>query len=80
MLIGIFFIGIPSTLNLLLTNMAFKISNKSGNLTLMFFSMIIFAYFLSIFRYEESQNPICSIGILFTVFGIGITIINSSKW
>lgn len=45
---------------------------------MMFFSSIIYGYFLSIFRYNESQNPICTIGIVLTVFGIGKTILNSS--
>ena len=77
-LIGIILIGIPSNLNFLLTTLGFQLAKNTSNISMLFFSPIIFGYVFSIFRYHESQNMVCLVGIILIVFGITKTIINKA--
>ena len=77
-LIGIILIGIPSNLNFVLTTLGFQLAKNTSNISMLFFSPIIFGYVFSIFRYHESQNMVCLVGIILIVFGIAKTIINKA--
>jgi hypothetical protein len=49
---GLFTIGLPSAINLILTAISIKMTHNTGILSLSLFFPIIFSYLLSIFRYN----------------------------
>ena len=56
---------------------AFILSKNTGILTMLNFAAVIEAYLLSIFRYNESQNEICSMGVVLVVWGVWRTLFSA---
>jgi hypothetical protein len=49
---------------------ALTMSKNLGILTMITFMTVVVAYLLSIFRYHETQNTICTVGVLLVVLGL----------
>lgn len=62
--------GLPITLMTILFIGSFALTDQHGKLSVMLFSLIIFAYSISIFRYHESVNLVALSGTALTIFGI----------
>ena len=46
---------------------------------MMIFTSVVWAYLLSIFRYDESQNVICSVGVVLVVWGVWKTLFSKTE-
>jgi uncharacterized membrane protein len=51
-------------------NGALTLTKNFGLVTTLSFSSIIFGYLVSVVRYSEPVNPICTIGTLIIIVGI----------
>ena len=67
---GILAIGIPAAIAGLLFISAIILSKNTGIITMMIFLSVVYSYILSIFRYNESQNLFCSVGVLLIIGGL----------
>ena len=71
MIIALFFSGIPGVFGQLCFIRGLTLSKKTGILTMLNFFCVIWAYLISIFKYGESQNVFCSMGVLLAIAGVG---------
>lgn len=55
-------ISIPLGISNIGMNVALKMSNKSGNISMMMFNNVVIGYFISLFRYGETPNLVAIIG------------------
>lgn len=55
---------------------ALTLTKNLGVLTTLSFSSIIMGYLISIFRYNEPINPICTIGTIAIAAGIILIVLN----
>ena len=69
-LMGFLTTGFLSTLNMYLFIGAIKLSKNTGIMMMITLTNVVWAYFVSIFRYGESQNVICILGILLVIGGV----------
>ena len=70
-LLKVFFLtAVPTALTNHLHITALKTVNSTGLLMIVSFSMVIMGYMMSIFFYNESQNPICTMGAVMIVGGV----------
>ena len=72
--LGLVLSGIPSALCQLFLIGSLMLSPNTGILTLTHFTNIIWAYLLSMLRYNEEQNIFCSIGVVLIVGGVSKTL------
>ena len=77
---GFLFFGMPIVIGQYLFTAAILISKNTGVTTMMIFTSVIWAYLLSIFRYDESQNVICSVGVVLVVWGVWKTLFSKTEW
>ena len=68
--LGMLLSGIPSALCQLLFVGSLMLSPNTGILTMIPFTDLIWAYLLSMFRYNESPNIFCSVGVVLVVIGV----------
>ena len=59
--------AVPTALTNYLYTIALKKVKNTGLLLIVSFSMVIMGYMMSIFFYNESQNPICTMGVVMIV-------------
>ena len=74
MLIALLVSGFPGIIGQLMFIAGITLSKNTGILTMINFSCVIWAYLVSIFRYGESQNILCSFGVVLVVVGISIAL------
>ena len=70
--------GIPMAITQLLFIGAFVISDQHGRISVMIFSQVLTAYFISIFRYHEPVKVIGLGGTLLAIYGVGKCVLNKS--
>ena len=78
-ILGLIFTGVPNTIAVITNITAVQLTKNSGVLTIVTFSRVIMGYFMSVFVYHESQNPICLIGVILVVAGVSKTIFDKSN-
>lgn len=64
------FTGLPTALTVLIHITAVKMTTKTGILFIFNFSNVALGYVMSIFYYHESQNPICTVGVISIMAGV----------
>jgi uncharacterized membrane protein len=74
----ILFTGLPCFIVQILVIAALTMTKQTGVMSLMGFSMVLVSYLISIFRYHETPNLICFIGIMLVIGGCARTILNIS--
>ena len=74
-----FFFGFPVIIGQFCFIAALLLSKNVGIVTMIMFSGVVWAYLVSIFRYDESQNVICSAGVLLVVWGVWKTLFSKSE-
>ena len=74
MLICFFLTGVPCALTALAHVTAVKMTKRTGILFIINFSTVLLGYLVSIFYYNESQNLVCSIGVVLVVAGVSLAI------
>ena len=79
MLIGILVQGIPMIVVGFFHMKAVQMTKNTGVLTMINFSMVLMGYFLSLFLYDETQNPVSLLGTAAIFFGVLITVCNDSS-
>ena len=62
--------GVPLAVSQHFFMLALVLSDKSGIITMVGFVGMVFSYFLSVIRYDESLNWICVVGALLVTLGV----------
>lgn len=77
-MITFFITGIPTGTTAYLHTVAVKMVKDTGILMILCFSQVIMGYLMSIFYYNESQNPVCTVGVFFIIAGVVKAIYNKT--
>lgn len=75
----VLFTGLPCFIVQILVITSLTMTKQTGVLNIMSFSMVFVSYAISIFRYHEQPNFVCSVGIALVLVGCFKTVMYTTK-
>ena len=62
--------GIPTFFSLSLTIMSVKMVRETGLVMILMYTSVILGYLMSMLYYNETQNPVCVVGVILIILGV----------